>query len=73
MTIKELAKLMGVTEGDVVAFVACLQVWLAKGLAKGLTLEQAISRHMDQMERLAGGCLKLPKSLVVDTFFPAAA
>ena len=69
MTTKELAKLMGVTEGDVVAFVACLQVWLAKGL----TLEQAIGRHMDQMERLVDGCLRLPKSLVVDTFFPVAA
>ena len=69
MTTKELAKLMGVTEGDVEAFVACLAVWLRKGL----TLEQAITRHMDQMERLAGGCLRLPKSLVVDTFFPAAA
>ena len=51
MTIKELAKLMGVPEGDVVAFVACLQVWLSKGL----TLEQAIGRHMDQMERRGQG------------------
>lgn len=69
MSTKELAKLMGVTEGDVKAFVACLSVWTAKGY----TLEQAIEKHMAQMERLAGNALKLPRSLVVDAFFPAAA
>lgn len=69
MSKKELAKLMGVTETDVTAFVACLSVWTAKGY----TLEQAIEKHIAQMERLASNALKLPKSLVVDTFFPVAA
>lgn len=67
MTSKELANLMGVTESDVKAFVACLSVWMAKGLP----LEQAIAKHMSQMERFANNALRLPKRIVVDTFFPA--
>lgn len=47
--IEQLAADMGVKASDAQAFVNCLAVWIAKGL----TLEQAIAKHMQQMERLA--------------------
>ena len=39
--IKALAAEMGVSEGDVLSFAACLRVWMDKGY----TLEEAIHRH----------------------------
>jgi len=69
MNTKELAALMGQKESDVISFVNCLRVWTAKGY----TLEQAIEKHMAQMGRFVNASLTLPKSLVVETFFPVAA
>lgn len=47
--IEALAKHMGVTTADLAGFIECLRVWIAKGY----TMEQAIERHMAQMNRLA--------------------
>jgi hypothetical protein len=69
MTTNELAKLMGQKETDVVAFVECLKVWIAKGY----TVEQSISKHMDQMTRLVNNSVNLPKELAISAFFPEVA
>jgi hypothetical protein len=46
--IAELAADMNVSENDMASFVNCLKVWTDKGM----TLEQAIERNMQQMQRL---------------------
>jgi len=66
-TIQTLAADMNVKPADVAAFLKCLSVWMAKGYS----LEAAIDKHMAQMVRLASKSDRLPKSLVVDAFFPA--
>lgn len=48
MNIQELAKEMNVSESDASAFVECLKVWINKGYS----LEQAIAKHMQQMQRM---------------------
>jgi len=52
MTIETLAAEMNISPADLSSFIACLRVWLCKGY----TLEQAIERHMAQMDRLAANC-----------------
>lgn len=69
MTTKELAKMMGVTEGDVIGFLAALNVWIQKGYS----FEAAIAKNLETMELLASRCLTIPKGFVVETFFPVAA
>ena len=66
MNIQELAKLMEQKESDVKSFVECLKVWTSKGL----TLEQAIEKHMSQMTRLAERSNKISKKVVIEAFFP---
>lgn len=67
-TAKDLATEMGVTEGDVVAFIACLSVWTAKGYG----LEAAIERHLRQMEKLAENASNPAlRAVAVSAFFPA--
>ena len=66
MNIKELAELMGQPEKDVMAFVNCLKVWTNKGLS----IEEAINKHMEQMYKIASYSDRLPKSIVIDTFYP---
>jgi hypothetical protein len=63
-TIADLAKLVNATEADVVGFVACLRVWLAKGY----TLDQAIERHMAQMHRF----VNRDAAEIVEAFRPVA-
>lgn len=65
--IEALAAEMGVTPADVAGFVAGLSIWINKGL----TFEQAIERHMAQMLRFAEHSHEIPRSVVVDAFFPA--
>jgi hypothetical protein len=48
MTRNELASLMNVNETDLDSFINCLRVWTNKGLS----LEDAIDRHMTQMKNL---------------------
>jgi|GEM_PF-4509353 len=55
--IDHLAAETRVSSADAKAFVACLQVWIAKGYS----LEQAIERHMAQMARLVAHCEQLCK------------
>ena len=66
MNIKKLAEIMKQTESDTQAFINCLKVWIDKGY----TIDQAIIKHMEQMVRLVDNSTKLPKSIVVDTFYP---
>ncbi len=49
MTISELAAEMNVTEADVRGFISALKVWISKGY----TFEEAVQKHMNQMNRLA--------------------
>ena len=67
MTITDLAKEMNVSENDVVAFVECLKVWIAKGYS----IEQAIEKHMAQMVRLVNNAVALSSKteLVVEAFY----
>ena len=65
MDVATLAVEMGVTASDLNAFVECLRVWIAKGY----TLEQAIERHMAQMNRLAANCHKLPKQALAEDLY----
>ena len=46
--IEALASLLNASVADVVGFVDCLRVWTDKGL----TVEQAIERHMATMRRM---------------------
>ena len=65
--IAELAAEMGVTVGDLTGFAACLSLWVAKGY----TLEQAIAKHMDQMNRFANNgaeWFSLLKPMAVEWF-----
>jgi hypothetical protein len=65
MTISELAKMMNQSESDVSAFVECLRVWMNKGM----TIEQAVERHMTQMTRFANNACNLPKGFALDVFY----
>ena len=67
MQVAELAALMGQKESDVQAFVDCLRIWINKGYS----FEEAIERHMAQMNRMAERATEFPRSIVVETFFPA--
>lgn len=70
MTAAELAQLMNATESDVRAFVDCLSVWTAKGYS----FEDAIAKHLRQMELLAANLpygTRAARDLVVSAFFPA--
>lgn len=66
-TLKTLSAEMNVTEADLAGFVECLRVWMSKGYS----MEEAISKHMAQMTKLAENALAFPQSLAVDAFFPA--
>lgn len=66
MTLTDLATLMGVSQKDTGALVACLRVWINRGL----TLEESIDRHMSVMRGLVARSDQIPKELVVETFFP---
>ena len=63
--IETLAAQMNVSVKDCAAFIECLNVWIAKGM----TLEQAIERHMSQMHRLVANCHKLPKVALADSLY----
>lgn len=66
MTIPELATLMNATEADTAAFVQCLSVWVSKGCS----IEQAIDRHMAQMERFANAAATdQMKALAVEVMY----
>lgn len=72
MNTADLAKLMNVSETDVVAFVNCLAVHINKGLS----LEEAIEKHMEIMTGMVAGAERFAKTgaakaLVVETFFGA--
>lgn len=65
MTIQELAIEMNQSEADVISFVNCLKVWTSKGYS----IEESISKHMGQMERLATSCTHPAlKAIAVDTY-----
>jgi hypothetical protein len=66
MNVQQLAVIMNMPESDVQAFVNCLRVWTDKGHG----IEAAIAKHSEQMMRLACNSHVLPKSIVIDTFFP---
>jgi hypothetical protein len=65
MNYAELAITMNQKESDVIAFVECLKVWIAKGYS----IEGAIARHMSQMERLVNNAHKIDKSVIVECFY----
>lgn len=67
MNIQQLAAEMSMPLADVTAFVNCLKVWTDKGLS----IEDAITKHMSQMARLASNSHKLPTSIATETFFPS--
>tara|TARA_Y100001947_G_scaffold136491_1_gene124835 strand:+ start:61 stop:306 length:246 start_codon:yes stop_codon:yes gene_type:complete len=67
--IKALAAEMGVSEGDVLSFAACLRVWMDKGY----TLEEAIHRHAEVMRAIVNNAVQIAKTakpLAVDAFYP---
>ena len=64
-TLTTLAAEMNVKASDLAAFVECLRIWLAKGYS----LEQAIERHMAQMNRLVNHSLKLPKQALAESLY----
>ena len=67
--IKALAAEMGVAEGDVLAFVACLRVWMDKGY----TLDEALARHAEAMRVIVNNAVQIAataKPLAVDAFYP---
>lgn len=47
MTITELATALNTTEANAREFLSCLAIWTRKGY----TVEQAIEKHMSQMQR----------------------
>lgn len=49
MDTKQIAELLNVSESDAESFVNCLRVWTDKGY----TIEQAIGRHVAQINRFA--------------------
>jgi len=66
MTISELATLMNATEADTTAFVRCLSVWTSKGYS----IEHAIERHMEQMNRFANAAATEDmKTLAVEAMY----
>lgn len=72
--IESLAAEMGVSAADLTSFVNCLRIWTDKGLS----IEEAIERHQQQMNRFANNAIELARSpdmrgLVVEWFFPIAA
>lgn len=65
MTITELAALMNVSEKDCAAFINCLRVWTAKGYS----IEQAIDRHMAQMNRFVeSACNRELRQIAVECY-----
>lgn len=48
MTTQEMASEMGVSVADVESFINCLRVWTNKGYS----VEMAIHKHMEQMNRM---------------------
>lgn len=72
MDIKQLAVEMNMPESDVEVFVTCLRIWI---LNKGLSLDEAIAKHMRVMESLVDFCHNMTteekRLFVIDTFFPA--
>lgn len=65
--VQKLAAEIGVTENDLAGFIECLQVWVVNGY----TFDQAIAKHMEQMNRLLNNAMALPTSIVTEAFFPA--
>ena len=70
MNIKQLAFLMHMPEADLEVFVGCLRVWINKGLS----LEEAITKHQRVMENLVYLCHNMTteekRLFVIETFFP---
>jgi hypothetical protein len=69
----EIAAEMGVSLSDLDSFVNCLRVWTDKGLS----LEEAVERHLEQMQRMANNawvlaCSPDMRALAVKWFYPAA-
>jgi hypothetical protein len=65
--IQNLAAMTGQSEADVMRFLTCLSVWTSRGY----TFEQAVAKNLQTVERIAERALTIPKSLVVETFFPS--
>ncbi len=69
-TYKQISELMGVTEGDARSFVNCISHFMAKGFS----LEQAISKHMEIMKSLVNNSVKIAnsaaaKNIAISTFY----
>lgn len=65
--IQQLAAMTGQTEADVTRFLICLSVWTSKGY----TFEQAISKNLETVQRIADNAHLIPRSIAVDAFFPS--
>lgn len=63
--IVELAAEMNAAPADVATFVKCLAIWTSKGY----TVEQAIHRHMRQMERLVNKATQLPAREIIVSMY----
>lgn len=65
MNIKELAVLMDVPEADAQTFVDCLRIWTDKGY----TLDEAIAKHIAQMNRIVNHAVDLAGALAKNGVF----
>lgn len=53
--ISEMAAEMGVTRSDLLGWLDCIRLWMAKGYS----FEVAINKHMEQMRRLANSAVEI--------------
>lgn len=65
MNLTELSKLLGQPESDVVSFLAGVSVFVSKGLS----VEEAIKKHMEVMKNLANNACKVSRMLSKDESF----